>query len=410
MSALLSREIEPLLAASDFLDNPYPVFARLRAEAPVYWSDVWNCWLVTTYEDNMAIFRDPERFGNGGRFNRVFSSLPAPLRAELNALEHHFVRAGGIVHSDPPAHTRLRKLVHMAFTPRVIREMAAQIDAIVAELLDRVQDRGHMDVIRDLAYPLPATVIARLLGVPEKDIDHFKQWSFDVLQFQTTGQSAPHVLHRSQTALSAMRAYLKRLADERRAEPRGDLMTALVKAEDEGDRLTEDEMMATCVTLMIAGHETTTNLIANALLSLLRNPEQLARLRADRSLMSGTIEEALRFESPIQRNRRVVRVDTTYGGMEMREGQVLLQMLGAANRDPHIFPDAETFDNTRDPNPHIAFGFGIHFCLGAPLARLEAPSALNAILDRMPAMRLASEPLQWESSIMRGLHGLPVVF
>ena len=411
MASSLSRDdIEILLTAPSFLANPYPVFARLREEAPVYWSDAWNCWLVTPYEDNLAIFRDPEHFGNGGRFNGIFNNLSAPLREELSALDHHFVRAGGIVHSDPPAHTRLRKLVHMAFTPRVIRDMTGQIDATVAELLDRVQDRGEMDVIQDLAYPLPATVIARMLGVPVQDIDRFKQWSFYILQFQTTGQATPETLRRSQSALVAMRAYLKQLADGRRAEPRDDLMTALVKAEDDGSRLTEDEMLATCVTLMIAGHETTTNLIANALLTLLRNPDQMEHLRADRSLMPGVIDEALRFESPIQRNRRVVRGDTTFRGTDMREGQVLLQMLGAANRDPRIFPNAETFDITRDPNPHIAFGFGIHFCLGAPLARLEAPSALNAILDRMPGIRLAGGPLQWESSIMRGLHALAVVF
>jgi len=410
MSTSLSSEIEPMMVAPTFLDNPYPTLARLRAESPVYWSDAWNCWLVTSYEDNMAIFRDPDRFGNSGRFNRVFGVLPADLRAELNALEHHFVRSGGIVHSDPPAHTRLRNLVHMAFTPRIIREMTAQIEAIVARLLDRVSARGQMDVVRDLAYPLPATVIASMLGVPETDIDHFKQWSFDVLQFQTTGHAAPDVLHRSQAALRSMRSYLKRLAEERRADARNDLMTALVKAEDEGDRLSEDEMLATCVTFMIAGHETTTNLIANGLLSLLRNPDQMERLRADRSLMPGAIEEFLRYESPIQRNRRVVRCDTNYRGKQMAEGQVMLQMLGAANRDAQVFADAETLDITRSPNPHIAFGFGIHFCLGAPLARLEAPIALNAILDRMPTIRLASDSLLWDSSIMRGLHALPVLF
>lgn len=410
MPSSLSQEIEPLLVSPAFLDNPYPVFARLRDEAPIYWSNAWNCWLVTSYEDNMAVFRDPERFGNGGRFNRIFSVLAPGLREELNLLEHHFVRAGGIVHSDPPAHTRLRKLLHLVFTPRAVREMTAQIEAIVTQMLDAVQAQGHMDVIRDLAYPLPATVIARMLGVPEADIDHFKQWSFDVLQFQTTGQAMPEVLRRSQEALRAMREYLKRLAEARRKDERQDLMTALVKAEDEGDRLTEDELLATCVTLMIAGHETTTNLIANGLLSLLRHPEQMAHLRADRTLMPSAIEEFLRYESPIQRNRRGVRHDTVYGGQAMQEGQVMLQLLGAANRDASVFPDAETLDITREPNPHIAFGFGIHFCLGAPLARLEAPIALNALLERMPNIRLASDSLEWISSIMRGLHALPVVF
>lgn len=410
MSVALNSEIDSLLVSEAFLDDPYPVYERLTATEPVYWSEAWNCWLVTSYDDNMAIFRDPERFGNGERFNGVFSVLPDDLRQELNLLEHHFVRAGGLIHSDPPNHTRLRKLVHLAFTPRAIREMTAQIEAIVTQLLDAVQAQGHMDVIRDFAYPLPATVIARTLGVPEEDIGYFKQWSFDVLQFQTTGQASPKALRLSQEALAGMRSYLKQLAVARRTEERDDLMSALVKAEDDGDKLTEDEMLATCVTLMIAGHETTTNLIANGMLLLLENPEQLEHLRADRLLMAAAVEEFLRYESPIQRNRRVVRCDTTYAGKDMQKGQVLFQMLGAANRDPKIFRDAQTLDITRDPNPHIAFGFGIHFCLGAPLARLEAPIALNAILDRMPNIRLTDAKLEWEPTIMRGMRELPVVF
>jgi len=406
----LIPDLDSALTSAAFLGNPYPTLARLRAECPVYWSDAWNCWLVTSYEDNMAVFRDPEHFGNGGRFTRLFSQVSADVRQELELLEHHFVRAGGLIHSDPPAHTRLRNLVHLAFTPRRIREMTEQIESIVVELLDAVQANGQMDVIHDLAYPLPATVIARLLGVPEADIDHFKQWSFEVLQFQTTAQAIPDVMRQSQDSLGAMRDYLKRLADMRRAEPRDDLMTALVRAEDEGDRLTEDEMLATCVTLMIAGHETTTNLIANGLLALLRHPAQMRRLQENRALMPAAVEEFLRYESPIQRNRRVIRQDTMYGGQTMCEGQVLFQMLGAANRDPQVFPDPDRLDITRDPNPHIAFGFGIHFCLGAPLARLEAPIALSAILDRMPKIRLASESPEWVPSIMRGLHSLPVEF
>jgi cytochrome P450 len=228
--------------------------------------------------------------------------------------------------------------------------------------------------------------------------------------FQATGRATPEVVRISHKALLAMKDYLKRLADQRRVDPQDDLLTALVMAEDEGDKLTEEEMLSTCVTLMVAGHETTTNLVGNGLLVLLRNSDKMEQLRNDRSLMEKAVEEFLRFESPLQRNRRGLTRDLEFEGQPMKKGQPLLQMLGAANRDPQQFPDPDTLDLAREPNQHIAFGLGIHFCLGAPLARLEAPIAFNAIFDRLSNLRLATDSVEWTVSVMRSLKALPVAF
>jgi pimeloyl-[acyl-carrier protein] synthase len=267
-----------------------------------------------------------------------------------------------------------------------------------------------MEFVHDFAYPLPATVVARMLGVPRQDIDRFKQWSFEALMFQATGRASAEVVRTSQAALVAMKDYLRKLAQQRRADPQDDLMTALVAAEEEGDMLTEAELLSTCVTMMVAGHETTTNLIANGLLLLLRNPDKLDQLLQDRSLMERAVEEFLRYESPIQRNRRVVKHDLEFEGYPMKKGQPLFQMLGAANRDPEQFANPHQLDLARNPNQHIAFGMGIHFCLGAPLARLEAPIAFNAILDRMPNLRLATDHVEWTPGVMRSLKALPLTF
>jgi len=249
-----------------------------------------------------------------------------------------------------------------------------------------------------------------MLGVPRQDIDRFKQWSYEALVFQATGRATPEAVRLSQRALVAMKDYLRSLANQRRADPQNDLMTALVVAENEGDKLTEEEMLSTCVTMMVAGHETTTNLIGNGLLLLLRNPDKLEQLRQDRLLMESAIEEFLRYESPIQRNRRVVKHDLEFAGKRMKQGQPLFQMLGAANRDPEQFPDPDVLDLSRSPNQHLAFGMGIHFCLGAPLARLEAPIAFNTILDRMPELRLAADHVEWTPGVMRSLKALPLAF
>lgn len=407
MKPLVRDDFDSLLTSAEFVQNPYPTFDRLREQDAVYWSPAWNCWVVTSYEDVTALFRDVTHFSNRNRFDALFAAVPAEVRREIVPLETHYTGIG-LIHSDPPDHTRLRKLIHMAFTPRVIREMRDNVQAIVDRYLDKAQANGGMDALWDLAFPLPATVIAIMLGVPLDYVEKLKEWTTESLLFQATGRASASDLIRSQRALLDMKAFLRQLVRERRQQPADDLITALVAAEDEGDKLSEDELLSTCVTLMVAGHETTTNLIANGLLLMLRNPDVLQQLREDRSLIPAAVEEFLRLESPIQRNRRVVATDMEYKGQPMRKGDAVLQMLGAANRDPQQFERPHELNIRRSPNAHIAFGLGIHFCLGAPLARLEAPIAFNALFDRFPNIKLATDTVEWQPGVMRSLKSLPV--
>lgn len=266
-----------------------------------------------------------------------------------------------------------------------------------------------MDVVADLAYPLPVTVIAALLGVPRADREKFKRWSAIIMEFQAVPLPTADAVLRSQAGIVELRHYLREVAAERRQDPREDVISELATLELDGDRLAEDELLSTCVTLLVAGHETTTNLIASATWLLLRHPEQLARLRAEPALMPSAIEEVLRFESPLHRVGRTALRDTEIAGTQIRKGETVFLMLAAANRDPVQFPEADTFDIARSPNKHIAFGHGIHFCLGAALARLEALIALKVLFDRWPQARLTGEPLHWHSGVMRGLKHLPLV-
>lgn len=289
--------------------------------------------------------------------------------------------------------------------------MRPRIHAIVGDLLDAALPRGEFDLIADFAYPLPATVIAELFGAPAAEQDRFKRWSNDILGFQGTGNPEAGAVLRAQDSLLEMRAFLKDLADHRRAHPGDDLLGLLVAAEAAGDRLSEQELLTVCVTLLTAGHETTTNLIGNGMRLLLRHPEQLARLREDPGLMASAVEEMLRADSPLQRNPRQAAVDLDLGGQRIRAGDYVMQVLGSANHDPAAFPAPERFDIGRTPNRHVAFGGGIHFCLGAPLARLEAPIAIGEVLRRAPGLALAEPdaPPRWlRSGLLRGLERLPV--
>lgn len=404
------RQLDQLLLSPEFLDNPYPVYDELRAEDPVHWCEPWNCWVLTRYADVEATFLDSHRFLNSGRFTSLMEQLPEPVREEIQPLEQHMLL--GLISSDPPVHTRLRALVHKAFTPRAVAEMREQIQAIVDQHLDAVQDTGSMDLVRDLAYPLPVTVISSMLGIPPADREQFKQWSDDIMLFQATGRATPETMRFSQRALLAMRDYLSDIFAQRRRQPREDLISALVAAEEQGDRLTTGELLSTCVTLLVAGHGTTTNLIGNSMLALLRHPDQLQTLRDDTALIGVAVEEFLRYDTPLQRNRRVAATDLEFGGKQIKQGDLILQILGAANRDPEQFPEPHRLDIRRQPNRHIGFGKGIHFCVGAPLARLEAPIAINTILRRMPGLELAVDAVEWrhEHAVFRSLRSLPVVF
>ena len=411
LAATALDELDQQLTSPAFFADPYPFYHRLREADPVHWSDANGGWMLTRYDDVLATLKDTRHFSSRGRFSAVIERIPPDVRARVQPLEDHF--KVGLIASDPPDHTRMRALVNRAFTPRVVEQLRPRIQALVDGYLDAVQDRGEMDVVRDLAYPLPATVIAELLGAPPEDRDRFKRWTAGIMAFQGTGRVRPEVIEESQRALLEMRAFLTDLAEQRRRAPREDLMSRLVEAEEEGEKLTHAELMTTCVTLLTAGHETTTSLIGSGLYTLLRHPDQLRVLRERPDLMPSAIEEMLRYESPLQRNPRSVAADVELDGKRLRRGDYVMQVLGAANRDPAQFPEPDRFDVTRQPNRHVAFGFGIHFCVGASLARLEAPIAIESVLRRMPRLKLAvdHDAIRWhQHGLLRGLTSLPVLF
>jgi cytochrome P450 len=383
--------------------DPYPYYRRLREADPVHLSPL-GLWVLTRYDDCVTSLRDP-RFGRDG-FEPILAAQYGD-ESETGRLPR------SMLFRDPPDHTRLRSLVNRAFTPRVIEGMRGQIQGLVDRLLDRVERRGHMDVIANLAYPLPVTVICDMLGVPGGDHAQIREWSSDIIRsLDAIGiPSDPSIVERGRVGRRGIADYFRALLPERRRRPRADLLSSLIAVEEQGDRLTEGELLSTCVLLFIAGHETTVNLIGNGLLALLRHPDQLARLRAEPGLIGSAVEELLRFDSPVQRTARITSAEVEIGGKTIPAGAFVVTAIGAANRDPAQFSDPDRLDVARPDNRHIAFGFGIHFCLGAPLARVEGQLALGTLIRRMPELRLAGADLEWrESSTLRGLKALPVEF
>jgi cytochrome P450 len=411
MTLALDAELDRSLLAPAFTRDPYPTLRRLRQDDPVHWSDSLGGWLLTRFDDVMVTFKDVAHFSNAGRLAKAVEYLPDDVRADFGPFEAHY-RTNGLLHSDPPVHTRLRTLVRDPFSPRAVERLRPSIQAIVDDLLDRVRDDGGMDVIADLAIPLPATVIAQIFGVPAEDAHRFVAWSDDVLAFQ--GQNRPSVdwLRRAQVAIVELRAYLGTLIAARRAEPTDDLLSALVTPGPDGDRLSDDELLNTSVTLLVAGHETTRSLVGNGLYLLLADRERWQRLLDEPELLKPAIEETLRYESPIARQPRRMRETTTLGAKELKAGEMVFQMLNAANRDPERFTDPEAFVLDRADNKHIAFGNGIHFCLGASLARLEGTIAFTSLLERMPGLRLTGQEPDWalDKQNSRLLGSLPVRF
>ena len=400
-------DFDPLLTSHEFAQDPYPTYHLLRREAPIYWSDLWGCWILTRYRDIVSTLQNPKRFSSVGRLTAAME-LPQDVREQVRPLVRHYSQ--GLINVDPPDHTRLRQLVHKAFLPGTVGAMAGYVEGIVERLIEEAQPRGKMDIIWDFAYPLPVTVIARLMGVPPADHGKLKRWSGKIVEFMATPKPAPEVLMSSQDALLALQDYFRSTFRRRRVDPRDDLISALVAAEEAGERLTEEELISTCVTLLIGGHETTTYLISSGVLALIQHPEQLRKLRANPDGARMAVEEMLRYEGPFQRNRRLATEAVELDGHLIRKGQLLVQMLGAANRDPAVFPNPDSFDIERHPNRHVSFGHGPHFCIGAPLARLEAPIAINALLRRLPNLELATDELVWKNTVFRGLERLPVTF
>jgi cytochrome P450 len=401
------QSLDEMLLSDEFVVNPYPAYERLRAEAPVYYCQPIGAWLISRYDDIAATLMDPAHLSSRGRFGGVLRHLTDHERGHLLPMTRHF--SIGLIASDPPDHNRMRHIVNRKFTPRVLENLRPRIETLVDQLLTEAMQRHEFDLLAEFAYPLPAIVIAELLGAPPEDRDRFKHWSDGILSFQGTGQASFALLDNAQRSLMDMRAYLEEQVERKRSEPGEDLLSLLVVASDEEERLSMQELLTLCVTMLTAGHETTTNLIANGVYMLINNPEQRELLRANPGLMPSAIEEMLRYEAPLQRNPRRVAEDFELRGQTLREGDFVLQILGSGNYDPEQFPDPYRFDITRKPNRHLTFGHGIHFCLGAPLGRLEAGIALGEILRRMPTLELVRDQQDWlRHGLIRGMSSLPV--
>ncbi|MCZ8521148.1 MULTISPECIES: cytochrome P450 [Paenibacillus] len=382
----------------EILRNPYPIYESMRARQPVMYMEQMNFWSVFRFDHVRTVLSDSARFSSGGR--------PPEEKAAAGQ------REGGLslITTNPPRHTQLRSLVNQAFTPKAVAAMEPRIAELAHELLDRAAEGGEFDLIRDFAYPLPVIVIAELLGIPSEDRDRFKHWSDEVVASADTILGGS--LSGSQQAHREMNEYFSGIIEQRRKEPKDDLISALIAAEDGEFHLSQSDILAFCALLLVAGNETTTNLIGNAVLALIEHPEELAKLRSRPELLTSAIEEVLRFRSPVQAMFRTASGDVEIGGQLIPAGSRVVAWIGSANRDEDKFPEAGRFDIERTPNGHIAFGHGIHFCLGAPLARLEAKVALEAVLSRLPELALASEePLPpARGFIVHGVSKLPLRF
>lgn len=401
--SFFQKERKPSLAmySNDFAQNVHQHFSWMRKNAPVCkvrfsrWKDAY---LITRYEDvndackDERLIKNPNSSKADSTSNGMFW-MPKPFRPLLH----------NMLNSDEPDHRRLRNLVHKAFTPRMITQMESRIQAIADELLDKAQAQSTVDLVQAYALPLPVTVIAEMIGIPQEDRPQFFQWTRKIIVSPT-----PLNMMLAIPSLLTLLKYLRKLADQRRADPQDDLLTALVQAEDEeGDCFTEDELLGMLFLLLVAGHETTVGLIANGTLALLSNPEQLDLLRSDMSRMESAVEELLRFDGPLQTTEMSFARETfTLHGVEIPKGATVFPAILSANRDESVFDGADQLDITRSPNRHLAFGQGIHYCLGAPLARLEAKIAFSTLLERSPNLRLQGKPEQIEYQEIAMLHRL----
>jgi cytochrome P450 len=414
----MMEPMEPItvsdLTSQDAKRHPAALFERLRAQEPLAYVATFGgfgaAWVATAYEDAAAILKDP-------RFIRDVQKVARPPADQaqsdaIASLAKLFAWRRDMLQVDPPDHTRLRSLVSQAFTPRMIEQLHPRIQQITDALLDAVQDKGRMDLIDDFALPLPITVISEMLGIPEGDRPQFRAWSQSLVN--ATGDVA--ALAQDASVLAGMQAFLAYIVDflaEKRAHPGGDLTSDLIQAEEQGDALSETELISMIFLLIVAGHVTTVNLIGNGTLALLEHPNQLRRLQADPSLLPAAIEELLRYTPPVTVTVRWASEDVPLHGKVIHKGELVVVSLAGADTDPQQFPDPDALDLTREEKQNLAFGKGIHYCLGAPLARLEGQIAIGTLLRRLPNLRLACDPdqLVWNPSFaLRGLTSLPVVF
>lgn len=390
------------IASSEFKANPFPFYAQLRSEAPVYQTtlpDRRDVWLVTRYDDVVAVLKD-DRFSK----DKINARRPPWLPGMFKPLLRNMLDV------DVPDHTRLRGLVQKVFTVRLIENLRERVQDLADELLNQTQAEGQMDLVRDYAITIPTTIIAEMLGVPTEDRHKFHRWSSTAISSTASRWGMVFALPN----VVAFLRYVRGLVKSRRANPKDDLVAALVHVEEAGDQLSEDELVAMIFLLLVAGHETTVNLIGNGMLTLLENLDQMSKLRDNPLLIKTSVEELLRYNGPLETaTERYARTDTTVAGVIIPRGELVLAVLASANRDERQFKDADRLDLGREPNPHVAFGYGIHYCLGASLARLEGQIAIGTLLRRIPNLKLSIPPdkLRWRRGlVLRGLESLPVAF
>ncbi|MGA6987226.1 MAG: cytochrome P450 [Terriglobales bacterium] len=389
----------------EVLANPYPLYQQLRSEDPVHWDPFLHAWVVTRYADVVHVLHH-------------FSANRTPSPEHLNTMGLAAldpiaqVMARQMLFMDPPDHSRLRALASAAFTSRRVERLRSHIQEIMDGLLDAVVPKGQMDVIADFASPAPAIITAEMLGVPAGDHQQLKEWSADFAEMLGNFQHNPDRFPRVLRSVESMCSYFRSAMEEQRLHPREGLVSAMMEAEVEGAELTEEEIIANLIVTMVGGQETTTNLIGNGVLTLLRNPAEMERLRLDSSLIHSAVEELLRYESPSQHTARLAPADVELGGKQIRQRQAVIAVMGAGNRDPERFADPDQLDLGRADNRHLAFGWAAHFCFGAPLARMEGQIAFETLLRRLPNLELdPAASLMWRHNLgLRGLTALPVRF
>ncbi len=398
-SLSLVRLLEP-----EVLANPYPLYHKLRSEDPVHWDRFLQTWVVTRYDDVVTVL---------SAFSADRTPTPEQLSSmglsALNPIAKVMVKQ--MLFMDGPAHARLRGLASTAFTPQRVAALRSHIQEIAENLVDKVQDRGQMDIIADFAAPLPAIVTAEMLGVPTEDHVNLKKWSADFAEMLGNFQHNPDRVSRVLASTNNLVNYFKEAIRRMRTHPKEGLIHSFMTAELDGDRLSEEEIVANCIVTMVGGQETTTNLIGSGLFTLMQNGEEFHRLLDNRDLIPSAIEELLRYESPSQHTGRIAREDVDLGGKKIRKGQAVMAIMAAANRDPERFPDPDRLILDRKDNKHLAFGWSSHFCFGAPLARMEGQISFEVLLRRLGSLNLKPGPLTWrENSGLRGLTALPVTF
>jgi pimeloyl-[acyl-carrier protein] synthase len=400
---------DPELSLTHLLDpsvlaDPYPLYARLREESPVYFDPFLHTWVVTRYADVLRVLMtfSADRTPSPEQLSAVGMSAISPI-AQVMVKQMLFL--------DPPDHTRLRSLAATVFSPRRVRVLEDRIRSIANDLIDKVLTRGRMNVMSDIAETLPAIVTAELLGVPVEDHGRLKDWSKDFAEMLGNYQHNPNRFPKVLKSTEEMTKYFRARISEQKKHPREGLIQSLLSAEDNGDRLSEEEVIANTIVTMVGGQETTTNLIGNGILTLLRNPKEKARLMSDYSLIPSAVEELLRYESPSQQTGRIAPDDVVIGGEQIKKGQAIIAVMASGNRDAERFPEPDKLDIARTDNRHLAFGWAAHFCFGAPLARLEGQIMLETMLRRLPELELESECLTWRENLgLRGLKSLEVKF